>query len=63
METLGSREVYANNWMRVREDAILRPDGRELAARELQEETGVRAGSMVEIGLLDVAPGLASQRP
>lgn len=34
----------------------------ELAARELREETGLSAGSMVELGLLDVAPGLASQR-
>ncbi len=35
---------------------------RELAARELREETGLSAGSLVEIGLLDVAPGLSSQR-
>lgn len=27
METLGSRQVYANPWMTVREDAIRRPDG------------------------------------
>jgi 8-oxo-dGTP pyrophosphatase MutT (NUDIX family) len=27
METTGSREVYANSWMRVREDSIVRPDG------------------------------------
>ncbi|ASO19016.1 ADP-ribose pyrophosphatase [Actinoalloteichus hoggarensis] len=33
-----------------------------LAERELREETGLRAGSMVEIGLLDVAPGCCSQR-
>lgn len=111
-----SREVYANNWMSVREDAIRRPDGSdgvygvidkpdyalvipsdgdrfhlveqyryplglrrwefpqgtaperadadplELAARELREETGLRAGSLVELGLLDVAPGMSSQR-
>jgi 8-oxo-dGTP pyrophosphatase MutT (NUDIX family) len=25
--TLSSRQVYANAWMRVREDAVLRPDG------------------------------------
>lgn len=116
METLDSREVYVNNWMRVREDAIRRPDGSdgiygvvdkpdyalvipldgdrlhlveqyryplglrrwefpqgtapdradceplELAARELSEETGLTAESLTEIGLLDVAPGLASQR-
>ena len=33
-----------------------------LAARELAEETGLRAASMEEIGLLDVAPGMSSQR-
>ena len=27
METLGSRQVYANPWMTVREDEIRRPDG------------------------------------
>jgi 8-oxo-dGTP pyrophosphatase MutT (NUDIX family) len=27
VETLSSREVYANNWMTVREDRIRRPDG------------------------------------
>lgn len=116
METLDSREVYTNNWMTVREDAIRRPDGSdgiygvvdkpdyalviplagdrlqlveqfryplgirrwefpqgtaperaeatpaELAARELREETGLSAGGLVQIGLLDVAPGLSSQR-
>ncbi|MCW2685645.1 MAG: hydrolase [Mycobacterium sp.] len=34
----------------------------ELAARELREETGLRAGSMVVLGRLDVAPGMSSQR-
>ncbi|WP_290059061.1 NUDIX domain-containing protein [Amycolatopsis solani] len=34
----------------------------ELAARELREETGLRAGSMVALGQLDVAPGMSSQR-
>jgi 8-oxo-dGDP phosphatase len=34
----------------------------ELAARELEEETGLRAASMVALGLLDVAPGMSSQR-
>jgi 8-oxo-dGTP pyrophosphatase MutT (NUDIX family) len=116
VETLGSREVYANPWMTVREDPIRRSDGStgiygvvdkpdyalvipldgervrlveqfryplglrrwefpqgtapnradtdplELAARELREETGLRAGKLVELGLLDVAPGMSSQR-
>jgi 8-oxo-dGDP phosphatase len=34
----------------------------ELAARELREETGLRAQSMVVLGQLDVAPGMSSQR-
>ncbi|MBB2936202.1 8-oxo-dGTP pyrophosphatase MutT (NUDIX family) [Amycolatopsis bartoniae] len=34
----------------------------ELAARELREETGLVAGKLEELGLLDVAPGMASQR-
>ncbi|WP_188991291.1 NUDIX domain-containing protein [Saccharopolyspora thermophila] len=34
----------------------------ELAARELREETGLRAAELVELGTLDVAPGLSSQR-
>lgn len=116
MEQVDSREVYANNWMTVREDGIRRADGSagiygvvdkpdyalvvpldgdrvqlveqyryplglrrwefpqgtaperadldatELAARELREETGLAAASMVQIGLLDVAPGMSSQR-
>jgi 8-oxo-dGTP pyrophosphatase MutT (NUDIX family) len=116
VEALGSREVYANSWMTVREDSIRRADGSpgiygvvdkpdyalvipadgdrfhlveqyryplrlrrwefpqgtapdradsdpaELAARELREETGLRAGRMTMLGLLDVAPGLSSQR-
>jgi 8-oxo-dGTP pyrophosphatase MutT (NUDIX family) len=37
-------------------------DPAELAARELREETGLRAGRLAEIGLLDVAPGMSSQR-
>jgi 8-oxo-dGTP pyrophosphatase MutT (NUDIX family) len=37
-------------------------DPLELAARELREETGLRAGTMVQLGLLDVAPGMCSQR-
>ncbi len=34
----------------------------ELAARELREETGLRAETMTLIGQLDLAPGLSSQR-
>jgi 8-oxo-dGTP pyrophosphatase MutT (NUDIX family) len=37
-------------------------DPLELAERELREETGLRAGTMTELGLLDVAAGLSSQR-
>jgi 8-oxo-dGTP pyrophosphatase MutT (NUDIX family) len=37
-------------------------DPAELAANELREETGLRAGRLTQIGLLDVAPGIASQR-
>jgi len=34
----------------------------DLAVRELSEETGLLAGEMVDIGALDVAPGMSSQR-
>ena len=34
----------------------------ELAHRELREETGLRATSMELLGVLDVAPGMSSQR-
>jgi 8-oxo-dGDP phosphatase len=37
-------------------------DPAELAVRELAEETGLRAGRMERIGMLDVAPGMSSQR-
>lgn len=37
-------------------------DPEELAARELREETGLRAESLVRLGRLDVAPGMSSQR-
>ncbi len=116
MQTVDSREVYANAWISVREDRITHKDGspgiysvvdkpnyalvipmdgdrlqlveqfryplgmrrwefpqgsapnrqdadpRELAERELREETGLRAGTLTELGQLDVAPGLSSQR-
>jgi 8-oxo-dGDP phosphatase len=116
VETLDSRQVYANPWMTVREDTVRRADGTagiygvidkptyalivpldgdrlhlveqfryplrlrrwefpqgtapgradldgaELAFRELREETGLVAGRMTEIGQLDVAPGMSSQR-
>ena len=38
------------------------PEPAELAARELREETGLRAESMAVLGQLDVAPGMSSQR-
>ncbi len=28
-QTLGTREIYENSWISVREDAVIRPDGRE----------------------------------
>ena len=119
IECVGSREVYRNPWMIVREDDIRRQDGSagvygvidkptmavviaqkgdlfrlveqyrypiglrrwefpqgtapgtldgnepppaELAARELREETGLRAASMVVLSRQDVAPGMSSQR-
>jgi 8-oxo-dGTP pyrophosphatase MutT (NUDIX family) len=116
MEALTTRQVYANAWMTVREDAVRRADGSDgvygvvdkpdyalvmpwdgarfmlveqyryplglrrwefpqgtapgladpdpltLAARELREETGLRAAHIEELGLLDVAPGMSSQR-
>ncbi len=34
----------------------------ELAGRELREETGLRARELTEIGMLDVAAGMSSQR-
>jgi 8-oxo-dGDP phosphatase len=34
----------------------------DLAARELREETGLRASELVKLGQLDVAPGMSSQR-
>jgi 8-oxo-dGTP pyrophosphatase MutT (NUDIX family) len=37
-------------------------DPTALAARELREETGLRAETMTALGILDVAPGMSSQR-
>jgi len=116
VETLGTREVYANPWLTVREDSVRRDDGScgiysvidkptyalviavdgerlhlveqfryplqlrrwefpqgtapdladldplVLAARELREETGLLAGKITEIGMVDTAAGLSSQR-
>ncbi len=115
VETLGSRQVYTNPWMTVREDAIRRPDGSTgiygvvdtpdialiiptdgdrlhlveqyrypvagrrwefpsggvehrdadpaaVAARELREETGLRAGTLTPLGAIDVMPSMSSQR-
>lgn len=116
MRTTASKEIYANPWLTVREDAVERADGstgvyavidkpeyalvipldgdrlhlveqyryplgvrrwefpmgtapgraeldaRELAVRELREETGLQASSMIELGRLDAAAGMSSQR-
>jgi 8-oxo-dGDP phosphatase len=116
IECFGTREIYRNPWLVLREDDIRRPDGSagiysvvdkptyalvmpfdqnrfrlveqfrypigarrwefpqgtapdladaepaELAARELREETGLRATSFEMLGQLDVAPGMTSQR-
>lgn len=43
-------------------DERLDVDAAALAARELREETGLSAGSLTPLGMLDVAPGMFSQR-
>lgn len=40
--------------------AVMEPEA--LAERELREETGLRAGALRRLGVLDVAPGMSSQR-
>jgi 8-oxo-dGTP pyrophosphatase MutT (NUDIX family) len=116
VRTTSSREVYRNDWIRVREDTIELADGStglygvvekadfalvlpeqdngfwlveqyryplgrrswelpqgtwgagksgsrdELARAELAEETGLRAGRLDHLGLLDLASGLMTQR-
>lgn len=116
IQRVSSTEIYANPWLSLREDAIVRADGSpgiysvvdkptgvivvprddgrlylveqfryavgarrwefpagtapdrqtlppdELAVRELGEETGLRASSLIQIGTVDVAPGFSSQR-
>ena len=43
-------------------DPRLDVDAAALAARELREETGLSAGRLTQLGTLDVAPGMFSQR-
>lgn len=44
-KTLGSRIVYQNAWLRLREDAVLRPDGKEgiYSVVELRPSVGIVA--------------------
>lgn len=116
VETLGSRRVYDNPWMSVREDTIRRADGSTgiyavvdtadvavvvpwdgnrlhlveqyrypvagrrwefpsgsaeesdaldaavLARRELREETGLQAGNLTVLGILEVTPSMIAHR-
>ena len=41
---------------------VTNPVPSDLAARELREETGLRAQTMTLLGQLDLAPGMSSQR-
>ena len=41
---------------------LLEVDPAELAARELREETGLVAGRISQLGMVDAAPGMTSQR-
>lgn len=114
--TTGTREIYANPWIRVREDAVVRADGsdgvygvvelrslalgvvvrfddgstvlvgqhrytmdawsweipegggallgspRDEAARELEEETGLRAATWTELGAVEPSNSITDQR-
>lgn len=44
-KTLGSRVAYQNEWLRLREDAVIRPDGREgiYSVVELRPSVGIVA--------------------
>jgi len=48
--TLGSRIVYANSWLRLREDQVLRPDGQEgiYGVVEMRPSVGVVAISAAD---------------
>ena len=52
----------AGSSRRARRRAARHADPTELAARELREETGLRAQTLTPLGLLDLAPGMSSQR-
>ena len=45
--TLGSRIIYANSWLRLREDQVLRPDGRQgiYGVVEMRPSVGIVAVS------------------
>ena len=46
-QTLGSRIVYANSWLRLREDTVIRPDGQEgiYGVVEMRPSVGIVAVS------------------
>tara|TARA_R110002072_G_scaffold220107_3_gene377627 strand:- start:4 stop:573 length:570 start_codon:yes stop_codon:yes gene_type:complete len=55
-ETVSSREIYVNPWVRLREDAVIRPDGKPgiYSVIEMRAATGVvaldSAGNVVLVG-------------
>ena len=49
MRTTGSREVYRNPWMRVREDTIELADGSASLAVVLRPEVHARGEGLVDI--------------